>query len=139
MTAEKLKEYDGTNGKQAYVAYDGKVYDVTQSRLWKDGVHKRIHQAGMDLTEAMASAPHAAEVFEKFTVVDALEKRNNHKENFAIWYRKFHPHPMLVHFPIALHLFASGLDLVFSCRLNPLLLQLYFILFLWQRLWVHWQ
>jgi uncharacterized membrane protein len=35
------------------------------------------------------------------------------KERLQIWYKKYHPHPMTVHFPIALHLFSAGLDLFF--------------------------
>jgi len=42
-------------------------------------------------------------------------KRDNthNKEYWKEWYRKYHPHPMFVHFPIALHFFASGLDVIF--------------------------
>jgi len=44
----------------------------------------------------------------------ALEKsEQENKKHWVKWYRKYHPHPMLVHFPIALHLFAGGLDLIF--------------------------
>ena len=44
----------------------------------------------------------------------ALDKlQEDHKKYWIKWYRKYHPHPMLVHFPIALHLFAGGLDLIF--------------------------
>ena len=35
-----LAQYDGKNGNPAYVAYKGKVYDVSASFLWKDGNHK---------------------------------------------------------------------------------------------------
>jgi len=113
MTLDKLRQYDGKNGKKAYVAYKEKVYDVTGSPLWKNGIHKRIHEAGLDLTESMESAPHAEEVFADFTVVATLKKSENSKSYWIEWYRKYHPHPMLVHFPIALHLFAAGFDLLF--------------------------
>lgn len=116
MTLEKLRQYNGKNGQKAYVAYKGKVYDVTESTLWKNGTHKRIHEAGFDLTEAMENAPHAEEVFTGFTVVGTLKKSKKSKDYWVEWYRKYHPHPMLVHFPIALHLFAAGFDLLFFFR-----------------------
>lgn len=58
FTLEDLKEFDGTGGKPAYVAYKGIVYDVTESAMWADGDHEGMHSAGMDLTEAHEDAPH---------------------------------------------------------------------------------
>lgn len=113
MTLEELKQYNGKNGQKAYIAYKGKVYDVTMSQLWENGIHKKIHEAGLDLTDAMENAPHSEEVFTDFTVIDTLETINKSKTDWVKWYQKYHPHPMLVHFPIALHLFASGLNLLF--------------------------
>ena len=113
MTLAKLKQYNGKNGQKAYIAYRGNVYDVSSSPLWKNGIHKKIHEAGLDLTDAMENAPHAEEVFVDFDIVDTLDQENNSKSDWVKWYRKYHPHPMLVHFPIALHLFAAGLDIIF--------------------------
>ncbi len=120
MTLGELKRFDGRNGAKAYIAYKGKVYDVTQSRLWKEGEHKGLHRAGMDLTPMLAAAPHGDEVFTGFEVVALLEEeappsssREPLKAQWRVWYRKYHPHPMIVHFPIALHIFAAGLDLLF--------------------------
>ena len=56
--------------EKAHITYDGKIYDVSQSRLWKDGAHMGRHRVGQDLTEAMAGAPHGPEVLEKVTLVD---------------------------------------------------------------------
>lgn len=58
FTAEDLKQFDGRDGRPAYVAYDGVVYDVTESAMWGDGDHEGMHDAGADLTEAHADAPH---------------------------------------------------------------------------------
>ncbi len=113
MTLAKLKQYNGKNGQKAYIAYRGNVYDVSSSPLWKNGIHKKIHEAGLDLTDAMENAPHAEEVFVDFDIVDTLDQESNSKSDWVKWYRKYHPHPMLVHFPIALHLFAAGLDIIF--------------------------
>ena len=35
-TLEELAEYNGKNGKM-YIAYQGQVYDVSNSYLWEDG------------------------------------------------------------------------------------------------------
>jgi len=113
MTLDELKQYNGQNGQKAYIAYKGKVYDVTSSPLWKNGIHQKMHQAGYDLTDVLKNAPHGEEVFARFPMVDTLDGTAEKKFDWAAWYRKYHPHPMLVHFPIALHLFAAGADLIF--------------------------
>jgi uncharacterized membrane protein len=39
LTLEDLQHFDGKENSGAYVAYEGKVYDVSSSKLWKDGTH----------------------------------------------------------------------------------------------------
>ncbi|MEJ2281233.1 MAG: cytochrome b5 domain-containing protein, partial [Candidatus Bathyarchaeota archaeon] len=51
FTIKELEEYNGKDGKPAYVAYQGKVYDLSQSGLWGNGNHMGSHQAGKDITE----------------------------------------------------------------------------------------
>lgn len=63
---EELARCNGKKGIPAYIAYKGKVYDVSESFLWKDGNHQVVHSAGVDLTDAMEQAPHSADVLEKF-------------------------------------------------------------------------
>lgn len=58
MTLEELKAHDGRDGRSAYVAYEGIVYDVTESAMWGEGDHEGMHQAGDDLTGEHADAPH---------------------------------------------------------------------------------
>ena len=53
-----LKENNGAEGKPVYVAYKGKVYDVSESKLWKTGKHMNRHQAGIDMSEDIQAAPH---------------------------------------------------------------------------------
>ncbi|MCB2226453.1 MAG: CopD family protein [Desulfarculaceae bacterium] len=48
-----------------HLIYDGQAYDVSNSKLWPGGEHMRRHQAGEDLTEALAAAPHGPEVLER--------------------------------------------------------------------------
>ncbi len=68
---QELTEFNGKNGKPAYVGYKGKVYDVTESYQWGDGEHLG-HMAGQDLTEMMEVAPHAEDVMERMKVVGTL-------------------------------------------------------------------
>ncbi len=71
FTKEELSKYDGSEGL-AYVAYGGKVYDVSQSFLWKKGIHQVMHYAGCDLTEALRQAPHGPDMLHRFPVVGEL-------------------------------------------------------------------
>ena len=73
FTREELKEFNGKSGKPAYIAYRGKVYDVTESFLWKGGRHQALHEAGEDLTEGLKEAPHGEEFILKFPVVGLME------------------------------------------------------------------
>jgi len=61
FSIEALDTFDGKEGRPAYIAYKGAVYDVTPSKLWKDGSHLRKHSAGNDLTEILKTAPHGEE------------------------------------------------------------------------------
>lgn len=73
MTLKELAQHDGRAGREAYVAVNGKIYDFTGSKLWQQGDHQQLHQAGQDLTEALRAAPHVRAVIERFPVVDELD------------------------------------------------------------------
>ena len=57
-TIDGLCQFDGRDGRPAYIAYQGTIYDVTKSRLWKNGSHVTKHAAGNDLTDILKNAPH---------------------------------------------------------------------------------
>ncbi len=57
-TPDGLCQFDGKDGRPAYIAYKGTIYDVTRSRLWKNGMHVMKHAAGNDLTDMLKNAPH---------------------------------------------------------------------------------
>lgn len=50
---------------------------------------------------------------------DELRQENKEaaKKRYRQWYAKYHPHPTVVHFPIALHYFSGFIDLLFFA--NP--------------------
>ncbi len=77
FTLDELHNYDGKEQRPAYVAYKGKVYDLTSSRLWKDGSHARKHLAGHDLTDAIKIAPHGEEQILKMPEVGRLVESPN--------------------------------------------------------------
>ncbi len=58
FTSAELAGFDGHDGKPAYVAYKGVVYDVTDSPMWSGGDHEDAHRAGGDLTQEHDDAPH---------------------------------------------------------------------------------
>ena len=71
FSRSQLALHNGQDKETIYVGFKGLIYDVTNSRLWRDGKHYE-HWAGQDLTPELADAPHAEEVFEKFEVIGKL-------------------------------------------------------------------
>ncbi|HMG89747.1 MAG TPA: cytochrome b5 domain-containing protein [Chryseolinea sp.] len=63
---------NGQDKPEIWVALHGLIYDVTRSRLWRDGKHYE-HWAGQDLTDELKDAPHDSKVFEKFKVIGKLK------------------------------------------------------------------
>lgn len=62
---------NGQDKPSIWVAYKGLIYDVSNSRLWKNGMHYE-HWAGQDLTDELSDAPHSETVFQKFKVIGKL-------------------------------------------------------------------
>jgi predicted heme/steroid binding protein len=73
VTRAQLALRNGTDREEIWVAYRGDIYDVTSSRLWKDGKHYE-HWAGQDLTDELPDAPHTAKVFARFQQIGKLEE-----------------------------------------------------------------
>jgi predicted heme/steroid binding protein len=72
--AEELAKYDGQNGNPAYIAVDGKVYDVSDVAQWKDGSHFGRYQAGQDLTEEIKTeSPHGVSKLDSIPIVGLYE------------------------------------------------------------------
>jgi predicted heme/steroid binding protein len=74
FTKEELGRYTGKDGAPAFIAYRGKVYDVSRSFLWQNGSHQALHAAGGDLTDSLDNAPHAADLLRRFPMVGTLRE-----------------------------------------------------------------
>ena len=72
VTLDELSKFDGKEGRRAYVAYNGKVYDVTDANLWSEGNHLGEHDAGKDLTQGIEASPHGDSVLENVKIVGVL-------------------------------------------------------------------
>lgn len=75
ITRKELSAYNGQDGHPAYVAVNGTIYDVTQSRLWRNGKHAPSDGqavAGNDLTELIKESPHGDKHLKDFPVVGWL-------------------------------------------------------------------
>ncbi len=122
FSVTEIHASDGKNGAPSLVVVQEKVYDVSGSLKWKDGSHMRRHQAGQDLTIDIKSAPHGPEVLERVKLVGLLEvgpkdhgqgsraKVETFLEKHPFFRR--HPHPAVVHFPLALLMVSSLLEIL---------------------------
>jgi predicted heme/steroid binding protein len=71
ITRAQLALRNGQDKPEIWIALHGIVYDVTSSRLWRNGKHYE-HWAGQDLTDELKDAPHNANVFDKFRPIGKL-------------------------------------------------------------------
>ena len=71
FTLDELKNYDGKEGRKAYIAVDGVVYDVTNVAAWQGGTHHG-NNAGNDVFDRIVKAPHGKSILEKLEVVGKL-------------------------------------------------------------------
>lgn len=73
FTRAQLALRNGRDKKEIWVAHKGIIYDVTHSKMWKDGMHYG-NWAGQDLTrELHEDAPHSHKILENYTIVGLLK------------------------------------------------------------------
>jgi predicted heme/steroid binding protein len=97
----ELARGDGQEGRPVYVAFRGKVYDATNSRLWRGGKHVAAHASGADLTEAFVHAPHSEEVLARLPILGFLAKPETLRDRLLRRIDRLHPHATLVHLSFA--------------------------------------
>ena len=127
FTREELAAHNGAAGGAVYIAFRGKVYDVSGSSLWAHGRHMNLHEAGHDLTAELEEAPHEEEVFQRYPQVGIIKEAPEPEPEVHLspareyWLRllkkvpllRRHPHPMLVHFPIVFMMAATGFTVLY--------------------------
>lgn len=118
FTLQELEQFNGKDGQPAYTVVDGVVYDVTASKMWREGLHVRKHQAGKDMSADILLAPHPRDRLERFPRVGVVstpapipvQDASPPIPFLARFMYKMHAHPASVHFPIALIAIAAMLD-----------------------------
>ena len=121
FNSDELAEYNSENGNPIYIAHDGKVFDVSESKLWRKGFHMKRHHAGHDLTNDLQAAPHENDVLQRYPQVGVLKKTVDERKipQPIAWlvarfpFLRRHPHPMTVHFPIVFMLFTTVFNLLY--------------------------
>ncbi len=128
LSVEELAQKDGKEGRPVYIAYEGKIYDVSRSGLWKTGSHMRRHSSGKDLTTDMGGAPHGPEVLDRYPQVGIIRRKTVPQIEQITFleplfkklpFLRRHPHPMTVHFPIVFMLSAAFFTLLYLITGDP--------------------
>lgn len=142
LTNEDLKNSTSQDGNPNLVAVNGKVYDISTSQLWKNGHHMNRHVAGMDLSEAIRQAPHGLDRLDRVTLLGELKSSPAINAASAEAFEesepvesplpliaallKLHPHPISVHFPIALFIIAAAFQAIGLIANHPAFIQVAF-------------
>jgi predicted heme/steroid binding protein/uncharacterized membrane protein len=123
FTLEEVRNQNGQDGKPTYIVHRGRVIDVSNSKLWKDGLHMRRHHAGTDLTTDIQAAPHGLEVLDRYPQVGIVKTQEGSLARpmppaLAALLARFpmlrrHPHPMTVHFPIVFFFSTTAFTLLY--------------------------
>ncbi|MFP3854234.1 MAG: cytochrome b5 domain-containing protein [Anaerolineales bacterium] len=65
VTHVELRHNNGDRGRPKFVAFQNRVYDVSDCPKWRGDLHEGLHFPGQDLTDEIPEAPHAEEVFDR--------------------------------------------------------------------------
>ncbi len=73
LTIKELKNFNGKDGKKAFIAVDGVIYDVSNSKAWKNGMHKG-KKAGEDVSDVINKSPHGKSVLNNLEIIGKIIK-----------------------------------------------------------------
>lgn len=118
MKRSEVLNFNGKDGKPAYIIFKDKVYDVTQSRFWKNGVHMNRHKAGEDMTDFITMAPHGEDLLKRDNInfvcdVEPEQEIIDNKQKYREFYSKYHPHPVFIHYPMGIFYFGAFMLLLY--------------------------
>jgi len=74
FTATELATFDGSNGRPAYTAVNGIIFDVSNSPSWGGGTHFGVY-AGKDVSSAFKGCHNTDIVLSKLPKVGILEMK----------------------------------------------------------------
>lgn len=77
FTSKELSRYNGLKNP-AYIAFKGKVYDV--SEVFANGSHSGI-EAGQDITDIFETSPHKEKIYLKYKVMGNLRQDTQAEKN----------------------------------------------------------
>lgn len=92
LTTDDLAQFDGTENRDAYIGYEGKLYNMSRSEFWKDGVHFGRHKAGEDLTDMLNQAPHGEDKILSMPMVGDLlrsQMKNQPRQKRAFYFMAY--------------------------------------------------
>ena len=75
FSSGELYTFNGKEGKPVYIAFEGKVYDVSKSPLLSKGIHMNRHPSGKDLSGEITA-------FQCNLKVYPVDKSENHPLSF---------------------------------------------------------
>lgn len=77
LTLEELAAFDGKEGRDAYIAVAGFIYDVSDSSYWRNGIHQGRVEAGKELTLMIdTESPHGRSVLNQVPQIGRLIEPN---------------------------------------------------------------
>ncbi len=74
FTRKDLERFDGREGRPLYIVFKDRVYDLTSSQLWVEGMHMGVHTRDENLADTIKEAPHTEEILERFEQVGHIEE-----------------------------------------------------------------
>jgi predicted heme/steroid binding protein len=75
ITQAELQKADGKEGRDCWVAVDGKIYDLSNSLNWENGEHATSEgqaRCGADMSSVIDKSPHGRKMLDQLDVVGTL-------------------------------------------------------------------